>query len=1261
MITPQNAVAIPGSTVSFGVTTVAFPAVTSGTLQLWLRADAGAVTNSGGYLSEWVDQSSNANNAFQTNSSEQPFVENPPAIFGLPAVRFNGIQVDGVGDYLSGTNNVGLSGDFTSFLMYEMDSDSPPEQMAAFFGVPGIEGEGRGYWIPYGDMAFVSWSDDYDTGYNIPAGTYRIWTQRFNMGAGLAQLYDDTTSGTLEFDENTSRLGPVGPGFTVGGMNPDQPSVVNGRNFGGDIAELIIYKGALTDQDRTAVINYLEQKYYYNLQSFVSFQWQFDGVNIAGQTACTLTLTNVSTAMSGTYTALATNASGQGESVQAVLYVGLPPAIIAQPQSQSVGAGSNAVFSVTASGTDLACQWFDNSSPLEGQTGAALTVSNVTPAQLGEYQVSISNGFGAITSVLASLSIVTQPNIEAEPQGENVIEGNTASLTVSVSGTQSAYALPNVTSGTLDLWLRADAGVQTTGSNQVSEWDDQSGNNNDAAQTNSALLPTVVYPAPLAGLPAIRFNGLQSPGQGDFLQSDANLRISNAMTAFMLYEMNSDSPSEQMPFLFGQPNIDGAARGEWVPNGQMALATWADDYYTGFVIPTNTYRIWTDEFNTNLSTLQLFDNTPFSSTNFTFNAGGESPPAAGFYVGGMNPAETAGRDFGGDIAEIILYQGALSTADRLAVVNYLKQKYLNVNGPGLSYQWFFNGAAVGGATNAALVLTNVQPSNGGSYTVIASNTLGSVTSSVASVTVSIPPSFTLQPLSQSNGIGNNITLTGAASGTLPLSYQWQLNNVNLLNATNASLSITNIQTKNAGTYRLIATSPYGAAISSNAVLSVVTSAIQVINVSAFGAQTVSVPIVLFSGSNENSVNFSLDYSNAVLTYAGASLGSNASGAFLFVNTSQTAVGHVGLEIEWLGSGTFALGPRQIALVNFTMAPITNALTTTLAFGSSPTSEQVLNQNQAILPVTFTAGTVAIASTQWEGDVTRRTNGDGFLEINDWLQEGRFVSGLDTISNANEFQRADTAPRATGGDGLLTVADWVQVGRYADGTDLLQLISGPSQPVGSFTNAPSATRIISLAPLVQNAANSSVAVQMTAQGNENAAGFSVAFDPAKVTLTGAAAGSGAAGAAVNVNTNLAANGLVGIAMAFPPGATFAPGTLQLAQLNFSSVMYSNTASLQFAGAPVICQVADTNAAPQPVTFENGALAAGGASWPELSVAWSGTNVVLSWPSAASALQLQSTSSLDAPWSNVLAAPVMSGSSLVVTSAISTNSVFFRLKQ
>src|SRR5439155_8054508 len=84
-----------------------------------------------------------------------------------------------------------------------------------------------------------------------------------------------------------------------------------------------------------------------------------------------------------------------------------PPSVAVQPQSQTVTAGSNASFSVSAGGTPpLSYQWTFNGTSLPGGTAASLTLTNVQTANAGYYQVRVSNVFGSVLSAVANLSVV---------------------------------------------------------------------------------------------------------------------------------------------------------------------------------------------------------------------------------------------------------------------------------------------------------------------------------------------------------------------------------------------------------------------------------------------------------------------------------------------------------------------------------------------------------------------------------------------------------------------------------------------------------------------------------------------------------------------------------------------------------------------------------------------------------------------------------------------------------------------------------------
>jgi endonuclease/exonuclease/phosphatase family metal-dependent hydrolase len=143
----------------------------------------------------------------------------------------------------------------------------------------------------------------------------------------------------------------------------------------------------------------------------------------------------------------------------------------------------------------------------------------------------------------------------------------------------------------------------------------------------------------------------------------------------------------------------------------------------------------------------------------------------------------------------------------------------------LNYQWRLNGTNISGANTNHHAIASVQTNDAGNYTVIVTNTAGSITSSVATLTVIIPPpntppNITNQPASRTNAAGSTATFSIVAGGTEPLSYQWRFNGTNLLDATNSSYSKINVQTNDAGPYTVVITNVAGAITSAPAVLTV---------------------------------------------------------------------------------------------------------------------------------------------------------------------------------------------------------------------------------------------------------------------------------------------------------------------------------------------------------------------------------------------------------------------------------------------------------
>jgi probable HAF family extracellular repeat protein len=144
-----------------------------------------------------------------------------------------------------------------------------------------------------------------------------------------------------------------------------------------------------------------------------------------------------------------------------------------------------------------------------------------------------------------------------------------------------------------------------------------------------------------------------------------------------------------------------------------------------------------------------------------------------------------------------------------------------------TYQWYKNGKAISGATSATLTLSKVTSANNGTYTVLARDSYGSVTSAAATLSVDkVPPSIVTQPKKATVKKGATATFKVVAKGDAPLSYQWQRNSANLKNGgnisgvTTATLKLTKVTAANAGNYRVIITNGAGKATSAVAKLTI---------------------------------------------------------------------------------------------------------------------------------------------------------------------------------------------------------------------------------------------------------------------------------------------------------------------------------------------------------------------------------------------------------------------------------------------------------
>ena len=292
--------------------------------------------------------------------------------------------------------------------------------------------------------------------------------------------------------------------------------------------------------------------------------------------------------------------------------------------------------------------------------------------------------------------------------------------------------------------------------------------------------------------------------------------------------------------------------------------------------------------------------------------------------------------------------------------------------PTLSYQWrkgatdLANGPTITGATSATLIISNVQSADAGSYTVVVTNGVTpSATSAAATLTVTAAaPTISTAPASQSTTVGSLTTLSVVATGTAPFTYQWRKggsaiadgatgNGSTYSGATSATLTITNTQLADAGSFDVVVANTISPdATSAAATLTVSITAPTTVATWDFTVATPSVvalPSDITGGTvtqnNNNGTTTTLTTTSASTGYTGASGTSNAGAAarvgaldktagtgsaFFEVSfTPATANKSVSISALAFGTRSTGTGPQAYSIFssvdNYTTAIATGAI------------------------------------------------------------------------------------------------------------------------------------------------------------------------------------------------------------------------------------------------------------------------------------------------------------------------------------------------
>lgn len=229
----------------------------------------------------------------------------------------------------------------------------------------------------------------------------------------------------------------------------------------------------------------------------------------------------------------------------------------------------------------------------------------------------------------------------------------------------------------LKLWLKADVGVSTSGSN-VTAWADQSGNGNNVAQATGAKQPTF-NSSSANGLPTVVFRNT-----ADMFLGNASINVVPAGSARSIFAvLKAVATPTGVVAMFGANATPELALLNLINAESVPGAIWSD-YRTKTMMLTSGGPLVSAA---TLCVAEWHVTNPVAGT-ITVNVNGVAQPisnnplasssdvGAGFWIGSDNEVTTGGkRVLNADLAEILVYDHVLSVGDAATTRAYLSAKY----------------------------------------------------------------------------------------------------------------------------------------------------------------------------------------------------------------------------------------------------------------------------------------------------------------------------------------------------------------------------------------------------------------------------------------------------------------------------------------------------------------------------------------------------------------------------------------------------------
>ena len=413
-----------------------------------------------------------------------------------------------------------------------------------------------------------------------------------------------------------------------------------------------------------------------------------------------------------------------------------PPVITAQPADQNVYAGDKAVFSVTATGDALKYQWQVNKTGTwnnctsTGYNKATFSFTTKASYSGWQYRCLVSNGGGSVTSDPAVLTVtaLVPAEITAQPQNVYVANGEKATFALTAAGTAPVYYQWQVSKDGGSTWKNCTSSGYSTASMSFTAKTSYSGWMYRCMVSNAGA---IVY----SNVVTLTVEALEQPLIG---QQPTDVSVKEGTMAFFTVTAAGGGLNYQW-----QVSKDGGST--WKNCTSSGCTSEAFGFTTKASYSGWMYRCVVSNVKGSVTS---------DAALLTVTGAAVKPSITG-QPSDQNPADGKSVSF-----------------------------TVTASGSDLGYQWqvskdggkTWKNCSASGYNTKTLKFTAKASYNGWMYHCIVTNSVGSVTSRAALLTVNASaakPVITGQPSDQNPKAGEKARFTVTASGS-GLSYRWQV-------------------------------------------------------------------------------------------------------------------------------------------------------------------------------------------------------------------------------------------------------------------------------------------------------------------------------------------------------------------------------------------------------------------------------------------------------------------------------------------------------